>query len=219
MKNRRFKRKRYSRRNKIYRVPNAFPRNKIVRHRYVENFTLPAGGAASFPSWYHFGANNMYDPNDTGTGHQPMYHDQYAQFYQYYTVLASYIKITVDQTHTGQNNYGIVLSLDGTLSNNVLELMEQYGGTAPLIPAQRNKPLVLRKSYDARRVFRTNLAGLLAEDTHKTAVGNNPAAKTKYLFSFWAGPHSPAVTMQAQVCQVDITYVCMWREPKDGTLS
>lgn len=38
--------------------------------------------------------NSIYDPDQTGTGHQPMYHDQLGDLYNNYRVMGSKIKVT-----------------------------------------------------------------------------------------------------------------------------
>lgn len=50
---------------------------------------LGAGGANA---WI-FSVNSLFDPDTTGTGHQPMYYDNYAQLYNRYKV--NYAQITV----------------------------------------------------------------------------------------------------------------------------
>lgn len=61
-----------------------FPTSKKVVLRYVEDFTLNAGNASS--AAYVFKFNSLFDPNHTGTGHQPMFHDNYSSLYKYYRV-------------------------------------------------------------------------------------------------------------------------------------
>lgn len=203
----------------VYRAPVAFPRVKISRHKYVEAFTLPAGSSAGVLNSYSFNANDIYDPNASGTGHQPMYHDQMALFYQYYTVIASFIKVTFDQQNVSQNNYGIILSQDSSLNVDPTVILEQYGGTKPLISSQRNSPLSLRKSFDAKRIFKSTFKSLMGDDAQRVTVGGSPGTKIKYFFTVWAGPMDPTVTMASHKCQVEISYVVAWREPKDATPS
>jgi hypothetical protein len=59
--------------------------------RYADTFSLTSttGAVAS----YVFSANGLYDPNITGTGHQPMGFDQMMVSYDHYTVLGARIRI------------------------------------------------------------------------------------------------------------------------------
>lgn len=51
-------------------------------------------GGADQPTWA-FSFNNIYDPDYTGGGTQPMYFDNYAQLYQRYKVSFAKVKATV----------------------------------------------------------------------------------------------------------------------------
>lgn len=68
--------------NQIYGM--TFPREMKVTMKYVENLTrTPSSGLAID---YVFLLNSIFDPNSTGTGHQPQGHDQWALFYNRYRV-------------------------------------------------------------------------------------------------------------------------------------
>jgi len=69
-----------------------FPaRSKRMLLRYADTFSLTSttGAVAS----YVFSANGLYDPNITGTGHQPMGFDQMMVSYEHYCVLGARIRI------------------------------------------------------------------------------------------------------------------------------
>jgi len=91
---RKFVRKRISRRSsKInrFRAPlGNFPPRKTVALRYVDSVTLDPSGSAA--GTYIFRVNNIYDPDYTGSGHQPMYRDNYTAIYSEYKV--NYATIT-----------------------------------------------------------------------------------------------------------------------------
>jgi len=76
---------------------NPFKSNyELVQLTYYEDFTLnPAPrnlGAGGTNKWA-WSLNSLFDPNVTGTGHQPMFFDNYASIYERYKV--SFAKITV----------------------------------------------------------------------------------------------------------------------------
>ncbi|WP_445772368.1 hypothetical protein, partial [Rheinheimera sp.] len=50
--------------------------------RYSEQFSVNPGTAGS-PGYYCFQSNSCYDPNISGTGHQPRGYDQLAALYQF----------------------------------------------------------------------------------------------------------------------------------------
>lgn len=82
--------------NRMYKksiIPTAPPNHTMVKLRYSENIlmTSVAGSVAS----YIYRINDLYDPNYSGTGHQPYFRDQLFAMYQYARVLWASIKITV----------------------------------------------------------------------------------------------------------------------------
>lgn len=99
--------KRTSRGTLVYRKLNigSFPRTKVVYLRYVENFTLNAGSAPSSVA-YVFRSNGLYDPNYTGTGHQPMYFDNYSAIYSTWQVMKSTIRFVLCDNHITNTTIG-----------------------------------------------------------------------------------------------------------------
>lgn len=59
------------------------PKRTVIKLKYFEGITF-ANGGTTFD--YQFRLNSIYDPNYTGTGHQPYGYDQYNTFYNRYRV-------------------------------------------------------------------------------------------------------------------------------------
>jgi len=89
-------------------MSSALPKSMTVKLKYYEALSLNAVGGGT--SVNVFSANGCYDPNITGTGHQPRGFDQYMAFYQKGCVTSS--KVTVKGIIT--NN------ADATLSSGLL---------------------------------------------------------------------------------------------------
>lgn len=87
-----------------------FPNTKTVALRYVENISLDGGSNTS--SVNVFRANSIFDPNYTGTGHQPMFRDNYAAIYDEYRV--NYATITMVALNTHCVNTTTAETLNGT---------------------------------------------------------------------------------------------------------
>jgi len=90
------KRRTYARRVPRLRI-GAFPNTKTLNLRYVENFTLNPGVLGS--SVNVFSMNGLFDPNISGTGHQPMFFDNYMAIYGQYRVNRAYITFIACDTH------------------------------------------------------------------------------------------------------------------------
>lgn len=59
------------------------PQRFITRMKYSDTFSVAALGS----NRYMFNLNNIYDPNRTGSGHQPYGYDQLEVFYNRYRVI------------------------------------------------------------------------------------------------------------------------------------
>lgn len=65
-----------------------FPSRQIVKMKYSDVFTTNTGNGWN----YNYNLNSIFDPNRTGTGHQPYGHDQLAVLYNRYRVIScSYV--------------------------------------------------------------------------------------------------------------------------------
>lgn len=106
------------------------PMRNRARLRYADSLTLDVG-VAGVPALYAFRANSIFDPDRSGVGHQPIFHDQYQTFYNHYAVVGSKITVQVvnhnDATQVSQI-VGIMLNDDTVTPTTYSELIEQPGG-------------------------------------------------------------------------------------------
>ncbi len=65
---------------------NVLPRMMRKQLRYAETFSLTTGTAGVIGTVQTMTLNNLYDPNQSGVGHQPYGFDQLTPFYGYYVV-------------------------------------------------------------------------------------------------------------------------------------
>lgn len=96
---------------RMFRNPMASSRVKTTL-RYCTNIQLdpkPEALGVTGSNLWQFGANGLYDPDITGTGHQPMYFDNYAALYRQYRVTRSKISVTVVNTSVNTATTGPVL--------------------------------------------------------------------------------------------------------------
>lgn len=107
--------------NRVYRNPMACNRQLAVL-TFVTDISLnptPSTLGAPFNNIYQFSGNNLYDPNTTGIGHQPMYFDNLMLVYQRYRVNFAQICVTVvnhavNTTTTPNYAYKLFISRDAT---------------------------------------------------------------------------------------------------------
>lgn len=74
------------------RINNVFRLQHRCRLRYFDTLDLGVVGAS--PVAYVYSANGLFDPDVTGTGHQPMGFDQLSAFYQHHCVLNGTIVVS-----------------------------------------------------------------------------------------------------------------------------
>lgn len=82
--------------------------------------TLPYYSVATLTSatpaaWYTFSLNNVYDPDVSGTGEQPLGFDQYSQFYGRYRVMGVRFVIEFVNTTTSAMNVGCFTATSSSL--------------------------------------------------------------------------------------------------------
>lgn len=86
------------------RTLGAFPPRKKVVLRYVQDITLNAADAST--AVHVFRGGSLQDPDQSGTGHQPMFHDIYSQIYSKYKVNYSTIRMVALSTHIINTAFG-----------------------------------------------------------------------------------------------------------------
>lgn len=75
-------------------VPHLFNNNYTVRLTYADNYRhdVACNGTGGYQQTFR--SSSIFDPDLTGTGHQPIMRDLWASQYDYYTVLACEYKLT-----------------------------------------------------------------------------------------------------------------------------
>lgn len=86
----------------IIRSPSSLPDRMFVKLKYTDVFTLSS--STSIASQIMRG-NGMYDPDQSGVGHQPLGFDQWQSFYKKFYVIGSSCKAKLQ----GTTNSGIVM--------------------------------------------------------------------------------------------------------------
>lgn len=222
------RRQRMRRRKRNYRkrnyVPNpsptrpltliGFPQQRKVKLRYVGHVQL---NPTTSLTAHRFGANGMFDPDDTGGGHQPLGFDQYAQFYNHYQVMGSRIKVTCTPTNQVAASaaviWGISLSDGTTFSYTDDEHLLETGNTRyKILTLDNTHPSTQYATFSARNFF--NLAA--STDTSREDIGATFTQDPPELASFhvWFKSMAPLGDPPAIDILAEIDYVALLTEPK-----
>lgn len=113
-------------------LPVILPNRYTCRLKYVSEFQLNPGTAGIASQVYR--ANCCYDPDSTGSGHQPMGFDQLCLMFNQFTVLGSKITVRATESTAGSllgMHWGIMLTDSGTRTaamSGIEQILEQEGG-------------------------------------------------------------------------------------------
>lgn len=192
-------------------VGKGFPRKMLMTHKYHE--VINHNSISGVPGFYKFNCNGMYDPNNTGVGHQPYYFDQMSAIYDHYTVIGS--KITINVVPTASPSPAIYVSLaqndDAVQTNNtVTGIAEQSDGTMRLIsPGATDTVRRLTNKWSAKKMFGGSVLG---NDRLQGDAANNPAELTLWTIGLQA---VDGVASVYTYIDVHIEYIAVWDELRD----
>jgi hypothetical protein len=178
--------------------------------RYADYFALTstAGVVAS----YVFSCNGLYDPNITGTGHQPAGFDQMMLSYEHYVVTRSRICCTYLNTST-TTAPGVALSLEAgaTPITNIQQIIEDgmvktvrlYGAAVAGSMATLNLFCDLAKFGGVVKI--------LDNPEYRGTIAANPAEQSYFHVQVW-GQNGDTSVVQVEVV---IEYEAWFVEPRN----
>lgn len=159
-----------------------FPPKYYATLRYADQASIALSSAAAGGGQYLFSCNNLYDPNISGTGHQPMYYDQLSAIYNHWTVISSKITIQPMLNSIPADPIQLALFQDddtttGTIANINTAIERNNATSAMCIPAQGSFP-VMTKTWSAKQWFGLNP---LANDNLQGSVSTPPVEQVYYI--------------------------------------
>lgn len=146
----------------LVKLPRSFPQKLITKMRYAETIRLDP--TLGLPSSYIFQANSIWDPNTSGTGHQPYGRDEFTQLYNYYRVLKSRISATFIPTVSGSSGTavcGIAIHPDTTTVTSFDTIRETKGAHYKVCAGDTNK-VTVTNGYNAKKMFAGSMGSLNA---------------------------------------------------------
>jgi hypothetical protein len=193
-----------------------FPPHMVKQFRYAETFQFTTGAAGVVGTEQVMRLNSMFDPNQTGVGHQPYGYDQYmGTIYQKYRVLRASFEITFT-TPGAANDVFCCALLSG--AGNILSLTGMSIDRAGEIPRVLHKQLSSAGSRKAVISSRSMIPlellfgitrGVLANSDDYAAVNTaSPANVATLAFSVgsYSGQGAEAVSAQVVIVYEAIIY-------------
>jgi len=190
-----------------------FPDRLVTKLRYADYYNLTSTAGALAKQVIRW--NSTFDPDQTGTGHQPLYRDTYAAIYDHYAVISAKAIIRVVNPGTISMICGVLTDDDTSTSSTFQTLMEQsHGHSVELTPLTGSKSdHVFTVSWNASQIL-----GLdpFASEEYKTAVGSNPTEESELLF--WSIPVDGSSTNTLGVT-IELQQEVLWTELATPTTS
>jgi len=169
---------------------------------------------------YIFSANGCYDPNVSGTGHQPKGFDQWMTFYDHYHVKRSVMTVHfTSNAVTGSQQSAVVgISLRDsptTVTGTDLTSLVEDGviGNHKFAPMGTVYPAAsvdVTNSYSPNTFFGTK--DLLDVSQLRGDSSNNPTDQAYY--HVWYAPMSGGLDLAASIALVIIDYTVILTEPR-----
>jgi hypothetical protein len=184
----------------------------VSQLRYVDTYslTITTGSLAKqVIRW-----NSTFDPDLTGTGHQPLYRDTYAGIYDQYAVVRASVEVKFVNPSNTTIVCGIVNEDDSSSSSTVDTLCEQALGQHTIIPALTGalSTHTFTQNWDCVSYLHIDP---FASETYKTAVGSNPTEESDLVI--WATNFD--ATSIAVVVHVTLVQEVLWTELTSPTQS
>jgi len=223
------KRKRASKKRRMYKRSNrqfwGNPMSKTVPlpKRFKTTLAYQEGGITLNPGVggtvanYVFSCNGLYDPNITGTGHQPLGFDQFMLMYNHYTVIGA--KIRVDYVNTDGTNgacVGIYIKDSSTTTSDYRLIVENGAKYKRLTKTggDRDSCAMVMNINPPKWLGRSKP---LANDNMRGSSAANP--QEQVYFHIFASPFDQSTDSGAVQISVKIDYIVVFTEPKELTLS
>jgi hypothetical protein len=163
-----------------------FPASVTKRLRYSTTFSLTSTSGA-ITSTQVFRANDLFDPDFTGTGHQPMGFDQLMVWYNHFCVRSARIQLVfknnisnaptvclrVDADSTPLTVIDRIVELGGCVTEN-LEIKGSYGA---------NKKLSL--SIDIAKLQGISPSAMTADANLRGTAASSPAEVSYFHITMW----------------------------------
>lgn len=168
-------------------IRRLFPERLFAKLEYCDLFTLTintstAGAWGAAP--YQVFQSSLYDPDLTGTGHQPMYYDQLMQastVYSYYRVYGIGYTIEFVNTNTIQSMEAAILFTPVAASITVaskadwIRLEEQADVRSITVGPQATKPKIVKGYMSVAKACGVSPSVVKNDDRFRALYNANPA--------------------------------------------
>jgi len=197
-----------------------FDRASVRRKLVYYDYQIARIGTAGVITNYFFSANGCFDPNITGTGHQPLGFDELIAWYEQYTVMESTAQVTWVNNGANVCNVGIGLTPDTTaasipscVENGYVEFTAIDAAAGLSGAGSGNRITKQTLSCDSASYFgRKTFQEMINDATLSGTAGANPAEQVYFDLMTWDGFFGSGDTTCA--ANLVIVYDVVFWEPR-----
>jgi len=186
-----------------------------VRRRLPYFETVSITGSASAAFAYSWSCNGCFDPNVSGTGHQPNGFDEMMKFYNHYTVIKSRCECVIQARNS--ESIRVALSLSGSTSystdyQNIMENGLLISAPLTYVGAQ-GSITTLKTSCDLAKFQGMKFVNDDSDMRGDTA--SNPVEQAYYQVTCW---NALTATVPLIIVDMFIEYDVLFTEPKKAAI-
>lgn len=205
---RRYKKRRGARRRRLS-IPLGISRSKLVRFRAIISNSLTGSGGAI--GMVPIKANSLNDPSGTVAAVLPLSLDQWAAFYQKYTVLGSRIVVRVSHTaNSGPLVVGLHLAQNATALTSWPHYKELPMTKTKMLSTQKDG-CILTMNYSGKRFW--HVPSLMSDSEQEATLSTSPGDPTDIAYFHLFVQDMNAASNATIDYAIEIDYICKLNEP------
>lgn len=179
--------------------------------RYSTTFALTA--TSGVPTTYVLRANDLFDPDFTSTGHQPMGFDQMMVYYNHFCVTAARLRVIARNAGSTAPTVFIRVDADSTALT-VIDRIVEFGGCVTESLESKggygaNKEMALAVSIP--RVQGVPLAAILADVNLRGTAAASPSEVSYFHIGLWDSAGNTSLAQFDVILEQEATFT----EPRD----
>lgn len=192
-----------------------FPASVVKRLRYSTNVALSSTAGAVATNVFR--ANDLFDPEFTGTGHQPMGFDQMMTFFNHFVVLKARLICTF--VNTVASTPTVCIRQDGDSSAiTVIDRIIELGGVVMDVLQSKNtygSSATLELDLDIAKLQGVSQAAITSDPSLQGNAAASPAEVTYFHVAMW----DTSTTTGGCIVNVVLEQTAVFLEPRDITES
>ncbi len=193
----------------VNRGPSLFPDKYICKLRYSDTKDLAGAGIQQ----HVYRSNSLFDPDLTGTGHQPMGFDELAAFYNFYTVNAFKVRATFINEGTTEAAVAVTPTNVSPTFNNINQVKEISRTRYSLLNSADSGGSIRTISHYWKNnvIAGVTPAKYKSEENYSAIFSANPDQQVHASFT---AEEAGAGTCDVKV-EIDCIFYCTFYDPKN----